>query len=109
MVTVGLQTRLEAKPGKEKELEDFLRTQLSFALGEPATTAWLAIKLDAKTFVIYDFFADEAGRQASLDGEITKVLIEDAAHFLASSPVIEKLTVLAAKLPGSGEVPDTLG
>lgn len=109
MVTVGLQARLEAQAGKEKELEEFLRAQLSFALGEPATTAWFAIKLDAKTFVIYDFFADESGRQAHLDGEITKALMEDAAHLLASSPIIEKLTVLAAKLPGSGEVPDTLG
>lgn len=43
MVNVGLQVRLEAKPGKEKELEEFLRAQLSYALGEPGTTAWFAI------------------------------------------------------------------
>lgn len=109
MVKLGLQVRLEAKPGKEKELEEFLRDQLSFALGEPATPAWFAIKLDDHTFGIFDVFADEAGRQAHLDGEIAKALANNAAHLLAKPPVIEKLHVLAAKMPGSGEVPDTLG
>jgi quinol monooxygenase YgiN len=109
MVNVGLQVRLEAKPGKEKELEEFLRTQLPFALGEPATIAWFAIKLDDKTFGIFDAFENESGRQAHLDGEIAKALGKVAADLLAKPPVIEKLSVLAAKLPGSGEVPDSLG
>jgi quinol monooxygenase YgiN len=109
MVNVALQARLEAKPGKEKELEEFLRALLPYALGEPATVAWFAIKLDASTFGIFDAFADEAGQQAHLDGEIAKALVEDAAHLLAKPPMIEKITVLAAKLPGSGEVPDSLG
>ncbi|WP_353156757.1 antibiotic biosynthesis monooxygenase [Herminiimonas fonticola] len=109
MVNVGLQVRLEAKPGKEKELEEFLRAQLSFALGEPATTAWFAIKLDARTFGIFDAFPDETGRQAHLDGEIAKALGSAAASLLANAPVIEKFSVLVAKLPNSGEVPDSLG
>lgn len=109
MVNVGLQVRLEAKPGKEKELEEFLRAQLPFALGEPATIAWFAIKLDDRTFGIFDAFQNESGRQAHLDGEIAKALGKAAAHLLATPPMIEKLNVLAAKLPGSGEVPDSLG
>lgn len=109
MVNVALQVRLEAKPGKEKELEEFLRAQLPFALGEPATTAWFAIKLNANTFGIFDAFPDETGQQAHLDGEIARALGEVAAHLLAKPLVIEKLTVLAAKLPGSGETPDSLG
>jgi quinol monooxygenase YgiN len=109
MVNVGLQVRLEAKPGKEKELEEFLHAQLPYALGEPATTAWFAIKMGPGTFGIFDAFPDEAGQQAHLDGEIAKELGEIAAHLLAKPPVIEKLTILAAKLPGSGEVPDSLG
>ena len=109
MVNVGLQVRLEAKPGKEKELEEFLRAQLSFALGEPATTAWFAIKLDARTFAIFDAFPDETGRQAHLEGEIAKALGSSGAMLLENAPLIEKFTVLAAKLPGNGEVPDSLG
>lgn len=109
MVNVGLQVRLEAKPGKEKELEEFLRAQLSFALGEPATTAWFAIKLDARTFGIFDAFPDETGRQAHLEGEIAKALGSTGAALLAHAPAIEKFAVLVAKLPGNGEVPDSLG
>ena len=109
MVNVGLQVRLEAKPGKEKELEEFLRAQLSYALGESGTTAWFAIQLDAKTFGIFDAFSDENGRQAHLEGEIAKALGTQAANLLAHPPAIEKFVVLAAKLPGSGEVPDSLG
>ena len=66
MVNVGLQLRLEAKPGKEKELEEFLRAQLPYALGEPATVAWFAIKLSANTFGIFDAFENESGRQAHI-------------------------------------------
>lgn len=109
MVNVGLQVRLEAKPGKEKELEEFLRAQLAYALGEPGTTAWFAIKLDAKTFGIFDAFPDENGRRAHLEGEIAKALGTAGSSLLAHPLAIEKFEVLAAKLPGSGEVPDSLG
>jgi len=109
MVNVGLQVRLEAKPGKENELEEFLRAQLSYALGEPGTTTWFAIKLDAKTFGIFDAFPDENGRQAHLEGEIAKALGTLAENLLTHPPAIEKFAVLAAKLPGNGEVPDSLG
>ncbi len=109
MVNLGLQVRLEAKPGKEKELEEFLRAQLPYALGEPATVAWFAVKLNTSTFLIFDAFENESGRQAHIEGAIAAALGEVASQFLAKPPVIEKLTVLAAKLPGSGEVPDSLG
>jgi hypothetical protein len=52
---------------------------------------------------------DENGRQAHLEGEIAKALGTQAANLLAHPPAIEKFAVLAAKLPGSGEVPDSLG
>lgn len=109
MVNVGLQVRLEAKPGKEKELEEFLRAQLSYALGETGTVAWFAIRLAPGTFGIFDAFADETGRNAHLDGEIAKALGQIAPQLLAKPPVIERLDVLAAKLPDSGETPDSLG
>jgi quinol monooxygenase YgiN len=78
-------------------------------LGEPETTAWFAVKLSNNTFGIFDAFPDESGRQAHLTGEIAKGLGRIAADLLAKPPVIEQLDVLAAKLPGSGEVPDSLG
>jgi quinol monooxygenase YgiN len=109
MVNVALQVRLEAKPGKEKELEEFLRAQLPYALGEPETPAWFALKLDDRTFGIFDAFENESGRQAHLGGEIAMNLGKMAGELLANAPNIERLEVIAAKLPGSGEVPDSLG
>lgn len=109
MVNVALQVRLEAKPGKEKELEEFLRAQLSYALGEPGTTAWFAIRFDNRTFGIFDAFPDESGRKAHLEGEIAMALGSRAGELLAKPLAIEKMDVLAAKLPGNGEVPDSLG
>lgn len=99
MVKVALFVRLEAKPGKEKEVEDFLRGGLAIVQEEPATTAWFAIRLGPSTFGIFDAFPDEAGRQAHLSGRVAAALMQKAPDLLAKPPAIEKVDVLAAKLP----------
>ena len=99
MVKVGLFVKLEAKPGMEKELEDFLRSGLQLAEQEPATTAWFAIRLGPATFGIFDAFADESGRQAHLDGRIAAALYQKGPTLIANMN-IENVDVLAAKLPG---------
>jgi len=99
MVSVALWVRLEARPGKEMELENFLKGGLSLAENEPATTAWFALRLGPKTFGIFDAFPDEKGRDAHLAGPIAKALMEKAPDLLLSSPTIEKVDVIAAKLP----------
>ena len=101
MVKVALFVRLEAKPGKEAEVENFLRGGLATVQEEPATTAWFAIRLGPSTFGIFDAFPDEAGRQAHLSGRVAAALMAKASELLAQPPVIEKVDVLAAKLPGS--------
>ncbi len=100
MVTVALLVRLEAKPGKEADVETFLRGGLQVVQEEPATTAWFAIRLGPTTFGIFDAFPDEAGRQAHLSGRVAAALMAKASELLAQPPVIEKVDVLAAKLPG---------
>jgi quinol monooxygenase YgiN len=99
MVKAGLFVRLEAKPGKEAEVEDFLRGGLPIVQDEPATIAWFGIRLGPKTFGIFDAFPDEAGRQAHLSGRVASALMAKAPELFAKPPVIEKLDVLAAKLP----------
>jgi quinol monooxygenase YgiN len=98
MVTVGLLVRLEAKAGKEKELEAFLRSGLSLVEAEPATTVWFGIRLGLSTFGIFDAFTDEAGRNAHLSGRVAAALGEKASELLAAPPTIERIDVLAAKL-----------
>ena len=100
MVNVALFVRLEAKPGKEKEVENFLLDGLPIVEEEPATTAWFGIRLGPSTFGIFDAFPDEAGRQAHLSGKVAAALKAKAAELFATPPSIEKVDVLAAKLPG---------
>ncbi|MFJ5253972.1 putative quinol monooxygenase [Pseudomonas sp. NPDC088414] len=100
MVKVALFVRLEAKPGKEKEVERFLLSGLPLVEEEPATTAWFGIRLGPSTFGIFDAFPDEAGRQAHLSGKVAAALMATAAELFAEPPSIEKVDVLAAKLPG---------
>ncbi|MEP6655822.1 MAG: antibiotic biosynthesis monooxygenase [Betaproteobacteria bacterium] len=99
MVTTGLFVRLEAKPGKEAEVAEFLRGGLSLVEAEPATTAWFGIRLGPSTFGIFDVFPDEAGRNAHLTGKVAAALMAKAPELFAHPPVIEKAEVLAAKLP----------
>lgn len=99
MVTVGLFVRLEAKPGKEKDLKKFLGAALAFAEDEPATTAWFALQFGPGTFGIFDVFPDETGRKAHLTGSVAAALSSVAADLLASPPKIEPVDVLGSKLP----------
>ena len=99
MVTVGLLVTLQARPGKEDELAEFLTSALALAQAEPETTAWFAIKIDDLTFGIADFFPGAAGRQAHLDGPIAAALMQRAGELLASPPNIKPVDVLTAKLP----------
>lgn len=102
MVSVGLFVRLEAKAGKEKEVEAFLKQGLQLANQEATTELWFALRLGTSTFAIFDAFADETGRQTHLNGPIAKALFAAAPDLLAAPPSIEKTDVLGAKLPQAG-------
>lgn len=99
MVNVALLVRLEAKPGKEADVESFLRGGLAIVQEEPATTTWYALRLGPTTFGIFDSFPNEAGRQAHLTGRVAAALMAKASELLAQPPAIEKVDILAAKLP----------
>jgi quinol monooxygenase YgiN len=99
MVKVALLVRLEAKPGKEADVESFLRGGLPVVQEEPATTAWFALRLGPSTFGIFDAFPDESGRQAHLSGQVAAALMARASELFSQPPVIEKVDVLAVKLP----------
>jgi quinol monooxygenase YgiN len=98
MVNVGLFVRLEAKPGKEKAVADFLETGLKLAKEEPTTKVWFALKLGPSTFGVFDAFTNEEGRQNHLTGRIAAALMANAPELFATPPVIERLDVLGAKL-----------
>src|ERR1700745_3810911 len=99
MVTVGLLVRLEAKPGKEAEVENFLERGLALVEAEPETTVWFAIRMGQSTFGIFDAFPNESGRKAHLSGKVAAALMAKASELFAKPPTIEKVDILAAKLP----------
>ena len=99
MVKVGLYVKLEAKPGKEDEVEQFLKDGLPIVQEEPDTVAWFAIRLGPSTFGIFDVFPDESGRQAHLSGQVAAAIMEKSPDLLASHPSIEKIDIIASKLP----------
>src|SRR5882762_6893485 len=70
MEAIGLLVMLEARAGKEADAEAFLKSAQPLALDEKATLKWYAIKLGPGKFGIFDTFANEAGRNAHLTGEI---------------------------------------
>ncbi|HEX5043808.1 MAG TPA: antibiotic biosynthesis monooxygenase [Candidatus Polarisedimenticolaceae bacterium] len=99
MVKVGLLVRLVAKPGKEEEVERFLESGAEAVGREPATTAWFALRLGPSSFGIFDVFPDEEGRLAHLAGEVAVALGARGSELLAQPPGVERVDVLAVKLP----------
>jgi len=76
-----------------------LKGALPLVEAEPGTTTWFALRFGPSTFGIYDTFADESGRQAHLTGKVAAALMAKASELLAKPPVIEKVDILADKLP----------
>lgn len=99
MSKFALLARLEAKPGKETEVAEFLKSALPLAEAEAGTRTWFALQFGPSSFGIFDSFDDEAGRQAHLDGPIAAALMAKAGELLSQPPRIDQVDLLAAKVP----------
>jgi quinol monooxygenase YgiN len=103
VVTKGLLVRLEAKPGRDADVEEFLQSALPLVRDEPGTTAWYGIRFGRSEYGIVDFFPDDDARNAHLSGQVAQALQDRGAELFAAAPEIVNLDVLASKLPnGSG-------
>jgi quinol monooxygenase YgiN len=101
MDKLGVMVLLHAKPGKEKEVEQFLELAQPLAEREPGTSTWYALKLGQGRYGIFDTFKEDSGRNAHFNGEIAKALFDKAEDLFATPPQVEKLDILAAKAPGA--------
>ena len=99
MSKVALYVPLESKPGKEKEVAEFLKSALPLVNAEPGTVSWFAIQEGPSSFAIFDTFDDEAGREAHLNGKVAAALMAKADALFAKPPQIFKIDILAQKLP----------
>lgn len=101
MVKFSIWAQIDAKPGKEEEVEEFLKSAQPLAEKEQATLTWYAVKIGPSSYGIFDTFVNEAGREAHLNGDIAKALFsESTLALLAGTPRVHKIDVLAAKGPG---------
>ncbi len=93
---------MEAKPGKEKEVEEFLKSALPLAQAETGTTTWYALKIGPSQYGIFDTFADDEARKAHLSGEIAKALMAKADDLFVRAPELDTdIKILVAKVPGA--------
>ena len=97
MSKLALYVRMKAKPGKEAEVEAFLKQGETMAQAEQGTVDWFAIKEDDGAYSIFDTFETEAARDAHLNGEIAKALMAKASELFSEPPQIHKISVLAEK------------
>lgn len=110
MTTKGLLVRLEAKHGKDDEVEDFLCSSLPLVRLETGTKAWFAVRFGRSEYGIVDFFPDEESRDAHLNGAVASALLQKADELFENSPDIQKIDVLASKLPSQPPAqPNTKG
>ena len=95
IVTVGLLLRLEAAPGRENNIPSLPEGAISMVNEEPKAMAWFG----PSTFGIFDVFPDEEGREAHPSGRVAAALIDNVGEHL-QEPTIERIDVIASKLPG---------
>ena len=98
MAKYALYAELKAKPGKEAEVEAFLKQGGTMAQNESGTVNWYGFKEDKPgVFGIFDTFNDEAGRDAHLTGDIAKALMAKAEEYFTEPPLIHKINLIAEK------------
>jgi quinol monooxygenase YgiN len=98
MNKVGILAKLQARPGKEADVEQFLSSAAPLVAEEVGTTAWFAFKLGPSTFGIFDTFKDEEGRNEHLTGEVAKALFARAEELFSTHPQVDMVGILAEKL-----------
>ena len=96
-IKCGLLVRLEAKPGKEQAVADFLAAGVEMTSREAGTPIWFALKLSPTTFGVFDAFASEEDRQAHLAGNMAKSLMSRVEEMLAKPPSVEPVDILGMK------------
>ena len=99
-LTLGILALVEAKPGKEAQVEAFVKGGQALVEQEPGTRVWYGFRVDDSTFGIFDAVEDEAARQAHLAGQIPAALVQAGPELLARDPDIRLVDVLAVKSPG---------
>lgn len=94
-------SRMEVKPGKEQEVEEFLKYAKSLIEQEPGTTTFYALRIGPNTYGTFDTFTDEVARDAHANGPVAKALLAKVEDLFTQAPEIVQTTILGAKAPNT--------
>lgn len=97
MAKFGVHVNIEAKSGKEADVEELLLLALPLARAQAGTRGWHAFKSGPSTFGIFATFDDAAGRHAYMEGEVAGLLLDRTEELLARPPQVTSVDVLAAR------------
>ncbi len=92
---------MEVKPGKEQEVEEFLKFAQSLIEQESGTTTFYALKIGPSTYGTFDTFADDAATDAHVNGPVPKALLAKVEELFTCAPTIVQTTILGAKTPSA--------
>jgi quinol monooxygenase YgiN len=95
---IGLLATLQARPHKEAEVEQFLRSAGPLVEAETGTTTWFAFRMGPATFGIFDTFKDEDGRSAHINGAVAEALFARAEELFVVRPDITPVDIVAEKV-----------
>jgi quinol monooxygenase YgiN len=98
MVKLGFVVRMHAKPGRERDVAEFLKSAMPAVRAEEFMPLWFALEGPNGVFYIVDAFDDEGGREQHLCGQVASELIKQAPDLFTDPPHLEKVDVLAAKV-----------
>ncbi|MBA3647235.1 MAG: antibiotic biosynthesis monooxygenase [Chitinophagales bacterium] len=95
MEKLSLSLTLQAKAGKESDVEQFLKSGLELVQQEPKTNQWFAFKTTDGKYDIFDTLNDEKGRDAHLTGAVAIALKAKASELFSTPSQIEKVNLIA--------------
>jgi len=96
----GFLMTFKPRPGREADLERFLRERHPLVLDEPRTSAWFAVRLDDGSYGIFDVFPDSEEIKR-LTGHLPTDLATQAGSLIKGKPKLDMLSVTAEKLPSN--------
>jgi quinol monooxygenase YgiN len=97
MAKKAIWVMLKAKPGKEADVEAFLKQGAAMSNDEQHTVTWYGVKMGPGMYGVFDTFDSEEGRDAHMNGEIAKALMANASELFSNELKIEKMDILADK------------
>ncbi len=88
---------MEVIPGKEQEVEAFLKHAHTLIARESGTTTFYTLQVEASKYSTFNTFADEEALNAHVNGLVAKELLSRSDELFVCPPQIVKTTILEQK------------